>query len=84
MDKECVWRLEKYSRPIARIRVAALGAAVRQMPQQVNAPIDNLVRLAALYIGDDTHSAGVVLELGAVQSSRHVFFHQSVPQSTGR
>ena len=68
-----VRNLDQNAGAVAGLRIAAAGAAVRQVDQDLNALQDDVVRLAALDIGDKADAAGVVLVLRAVEalSRRH-------------
>jgi hypothetical protein len=54
--------------PITGVRVAALGAAMVQVPQHGEGLGDGLVGAAAREVGHEAHATGVVLKLAVVQS----------------
>ena len=63
-----VRNLNQNARAIAGLRIAAAGAAMRQIDQNLNALQDDVVRLPALDIGDKADAASVMLVLRAVKS----------------
>ena len=68
--EELVRNLNQDARAVARLRIAAAGAAMRQVDQDLNALQDDVVRLLALDVGDKADAAGVVLVARVVQSLR--------------
>ena len=60
-----VRNLNQDARAVAGLRIAAAGAAVRQVDQNLDALQDDVVRLPAFDIGDKADAAGVVLVLRA-------------------
>ena len=63
--KKSVRNLNQDSRAVARLRIAAACAAMRQIDQDLDALQDDIVRLAALDAGHKTDAASVVLMLRA-------------------
>ncbi len=66
--KKSVRNLDQDARAVAGLRIAAAGAAMRQIDQDLDALQDDIVRLAALDVRDKADAASVVLVLRAVQS----------------
>ena len=60
--------LDQNARAVARFRIAAARAAMRQVDQNLNALLDDLVRFLAVQVHDKAHAAGVVLVAGIVQT----------------
>ena len=83
-----VRNLDQDARAVAGLRIAAAGAAMRQIDQNLDALQDDIVRLPALDIGDKADAAGVVLVLRAVkslsrrQASKWVEFTSCEPELT--
>ncbi len=63
--EELVRDLDQHAGAVAGFRIAAAGAAVRQVDQNLDALDDDVVRFLALDIGDEADAAGVVF-LGRV------------------
>ena len=59
--EEFVRNLNQNAGAVARFRIAAAGAAMRQVDEDLDALFDDVVRLLAFDIGDKTHAAGIVL-----------------------
>ena len=59
--------LDQDAGAVARLRIAAASAAMRQVDQDLDAFADDFVGLFAVQIDDEAHAAGVVLVLGVVQ-----------------
>ena len=55
---------------VAGFRIAAAGAAVRQIDEDLNALFDNVVGLLALDVGHKADAAGIVLLVRVVESLR--------------
>ncbi len=68
--EELVRDLDQQARAVAGFGIAAAGAAMRQVDQNLNAFFDNVVRFDTLDIGDKAHAAGVVFIAGMVESLR--------------
>ena len=60
--------LNQHPRAVARLRVAAAGAAVGQVDQHLDALQDDLVGTVALDVGHEPDAAGIPLQAGIVQS----------------
>ncbi len=58
--KKFVWNLNEHPGAVARFRVAAAGAAVRQVDQDLDPFFDNVVGLAAIDVAHETDAAGVM------------------------
>ena len=59
--EELVRNLNQDARAIAGFRIAAAGAAMRQVDQDLQPLRDDLVRLLALDVDHEANTAGVVL-----------------------
>ena len=68
--EELVRDLNQDAGAIAGFRIAAAGAAVRQVDQNLDALDDDVVRLLALDVGDEADAAGIVLLARVVQALR--------------
>ena len=55
---------------VASLRVAAACAAVREIDENFDSLADDVVRLFAVQINDETHAARVMLVTGVVQPLR--------------
>ena len=66
--EEFVRHLRQNPGAVAGQGVAAAGAAVRQIDQDLLPPADDLVALFASNIDDEAHAAGIVLKRGIVES----------------
>ena len=53
---------------VAGVDLAAAGAAVVEVLQDLDGLLEDLVRLASLDVDDEADAAGVVLELRVVES----------------
>src|SRR5207249_10049314 len=60
--EELVGHLEQDARPVARAGVAALGAAVKEVVEDLEPLADDVVRLDALDMGDEADPATVLFE----------------------
>ena len=65
-----VRNLDQNARAVAGLRIAAAGAAVRQVDQDLDALEDDVVRFAPFDVGDEADAAGVVLMLRIVEALR--------------
>ncbi len=68
--EKLVRNLDQHAGAIAGLRIAAAGAAVSQVDQNLNALDDNVVRLLALDVGDKADAAGIVLVARVVKTLR--------------
>ena len=68
--EELVRDLDQDAGAVAGSRIAAAGAAVRQVDQNLDALEDDVVRLLALDIGNEADAAGIVLVARVVQALR--------------
>ena len=68
--EELVRDLDQKPGAVARFGIAATGAPVRQIDQNLNAFFDNVVRFGTFDIGDKAHTAGIVFIAGMVESLR--------------
>src|SRR6202030_1962816 len=68
--KELMRNLDQYARAIPGFRIAAAGAAMRQVQQHLNSLADNIVTLLAADAGHKPDPAGVVLVRGVVETLR--------------
>ena len=66
--EELVRDLDQDARAVAGLRIAAAGAAMRQVDEDLNAFGDDVVRRLAVDVDDKADSAGVVLVARIVQS----------------
>jgi len=66
--QELVRHLQEDSGAITRIGFTAAGAAMIQIDEYGQCLLDDLVGLCALHVDDESHAAGVVFELGIVES----------------
>ena len=64
--EELVRDLDQDAGAVAGFRIAAAGAAVGQVDQDLDALDDDVVRLLTLDVGDEADSAGIVLMPGVV------------------
>ena len=64
--KKFVRNLDSDPGAVARLRIAAAGAAVGQVDQNLDALADHLMGFFAVQIDDKAHPAGVVLKLRVV------------------
>ena len=63
--KELVGNLDQNAGAIAGFRIAAAGAAMRQVEQNLNSLADDVVTFLAADAGDEADPAGVVLVRGS-------------------
>ena len=68
--EELVRDLDQNARPVARLRVAAAGAAVGEVDEDLDALADDLVRAFATDVGDEADAAGIVFVDGTVEPLR--------------
>ena len=68
--KELVRHLRQNAGAVAGQRIAAAGAAVGQIDQDLQARADDLVALLAAHVDDEADAAGVVLVRGIVEALR--------------
>ena len=68
--EELVRNLDQDAGAVAGFRIAAAGAAVRQVDQDLYALDDDVVRFLTLDVGDEADAAGIVLMAGIVKTLR--------------
>ncbi len=68
--KEIVRNLDQQPRAVASFRITPTGAAVRQVDQNLNALLNNLVALLPANAGDKAHAASVVLVRWIIKTLR--------------
>ena len=68
--EELVRDLDQHAGAVAGFRIAAAGAAMRQVDQDLNALDDDVVRFLALDVGDEADSAGIVFVARVVKTLR--------------
>ena len=68
--EELVRDLDQHAGAVAGFRIAAAGAAVRQVDQNLNALDDDVVRFLTLDVGNEADSAGIVLMARIVKTLR--------------
>ena len=68
LPEKPVRRLNQDAGAVAGVRLAAAGAAVQQVDQDLQSLLDDAVRAAALDIDDEPHTAGVTLVARIVQA----------------
>ena len=66
--EELVRHLEQDARPVARAGVAALGAAVKEVVEDLECLADDVVRLDALDVGDEADPATVLFKSRIVET----------------
>ncbi len=66
--EELVRHLEQDASPVARAGVAALGAAMKEVVEDLERLADDVVRLDALDIGDEADPATVLFKAGIVET----------------
>ena len=66
--EELVRNLDQDAGAVAGFRIAAAGAAMRQVDQDLQSLEDDVVRLLALDVDHETDAAGVVLVAGVVET----------------
>ena len=66
--EKSVRNLDQNARAVAGLRIAAAGAAVRQINQNLNALEDDVVRFAPGNIGHETDAAGIVFLLRIIET----------------
>src|SRR6185312_4549188 len=64
LGEELVRDLHKDARAVAHPRVGADRTAMLEIAEDTQAVFDDLVRLAALDVGDETDAAGILVESG--------------------
>src|SRR5690606_13893284 len=70
LGEELVRDLHEDARAVARAWVGADGAAMLEVLEDVQAVFDDLVRLAALDVGDEADAAGILFERRVVETAR--------------
>ena len=70
LPQKPVRHLHEDAGAVAGRRLAAAGAAVQQVDQDLQSLLDDRVRAAALDVDDEADAAGIVLVRGVVQSRR--------------
>ena len=60
--------MNQHARPVASLRITPDGAAMAKVNQNLHTFINNLVCLLALYIGNNSHAASIMLLLRGVES----------------
>ena len=68
--EELVRNLDQHAGAIAGFRIAAAGAAVRQVDENLDALDDDVVRFLALDVGDEADTAGIVFVARVVETLR--------------
>src|SRR5262249_52460634 len=66
LGEEPVWSLQQDAGPIAGVLLAAAGAAMLQVEEDLYRLLSQVVGLAAFQIDDEAHTAGVMLVLRIV------------------
>ncbi len=66
--EKSVGNLDQNARAVAGLRIAAAGASVRQIDQDLNALEDDIVRLVPGDIGYKTDAASIVLLLRVIEA----------------
>ena len=56
-----VWNLDQNAGAVARFRIAAAGAAMRQVDENLQTLQNDVVRLLAFNVDNKTNAAGIVL-----------------------
>jgi hypothetical protein len=69
-DEELVRDLHQDARAVAGARIGADRAAMFEVAQDRNRVLDDLVRLAALDVGDEADAAAILVEAGIVEAVR--------------
>ncbi len=67
--QELVRDLEQNAGAVARLRIAAGRPAVLEVQQDADPALDDIVRAHAPQVGDEAHTAGVVLEARVVEAA---------------
>ncbi len=62
--------MKQHAGAIACLRIAAAGAAVRKVDQDLDALLDDVMRLEALKVSHKADAAGVVFEARIVKTLR--------------
>src|SRR5262249_31953978 len=70
LGEELVWDLHQDAGAVAGARIGADRAAMLEIAQDGERILDQLVRLAAVDIGDESDPAGILLERGIVHALR--------------
>ena len=60
--------LNQNARPVAGFRIAPACAAVRQVDEDLNPLLDNVVRFLSLDVGHETNAAGIVFMAGMIET----------------
>ena len=68
--EEFVRNLDQDARAIAGFRIAAAGAAMRQVDENLQTLDDNVVRFLTLDVGHEADPAGIVFVPGIVKALR--------------
>ena len=68
--EELVRNLNQDAGAVAGFRIAAAGAAMRQVDQDLNALDDDVVRFLTLDVGNEADAAGIVLVARIVETLR--------------
>ena len=66
--KQLGGQLNQHARPVASLRITPSGAAMAKVNQNLHTFINNLVCLLALYVGNNSHTASIMLLLRGVES----------------
>ena len=66
--EERVRHLHQHAGAVAGVGLAAAGAAMVEIAQDLDGLLQDLVGLAALHVDDEADAAGVVLELRIVET----------------
>ncbi len=85
--EEAMGHLHENPRPVAGLRIAPRGAAVREVDEYLQALLDELVRLTTVDVADEADPARVVFEAGIVESlacRRDPMGHPPSPAMRGR
>ena len=67
LDEKSMRHLQQHAGTVAGIDLGTAGAAVVEVPEDLERVGKNLVRFAAVHIDHEAHSAGLVFEPGIVQ-----------------
>src|SRR6185437_4714932 len=70
LGEELVRDLHQDARAVAHARVGADGATVLEVAQDAQTVLDDLVRLAALDVGDEADAAGILVQRRVVEALR--------------
>ena len=91
LAKEAIGKLDQDARAIARVRVAAARPTMLEIDEHLDAFVDELVRLLAGDVGDESDATGVVLlcrvveplGLGSTVPSRVHWIHPFLGTASG-